>query len=127
MENPHHVLVVDDQKGVRQLLQIFFQEEGFKTTAVSNGQEAVNFLHSQKPDLIVMDVKMPIMSGLEALSHIKKLHPGIPVIMMTAYADEVKRKKLVNLGAKMCLFKPLDLEQLLDTVNRILNNYILEN
>ncbi|WP_227764689.1 response regulator [Zhaonella formicivorans] len=120
MQNPHHILVVDDQRGVRQLLETFFKEEGFRTTTAGNGKEAVDLIERENPDLIIMDVKMPVMGGSEALARIKKLKPVIPVLMMTAYADEEKQKELLMLGAIECFLKPLDLEQLLEKVYQVL-------
>lgn len=122
MDSRCHILVVDDQKGVRQLLETFFEEKGFKVTTATNGQEAVNSADRETPDLIVMDVKMPIMSGAEALAQIKAKFPNLPVIMMTAYADLLMQQELARLGAETCLLKPLELEQLYQTVYRVLKH-----
>lgn len=120
MNSRCHILVVDDQKGVRQLLETFFEEKGFRVTTATNGQEAVNCTRNETPDLLVMDVKMPIMSGAEALAQIKTGFPNLPVIMMTAYADVFMQQELASLGAETCLLKPLDLEQLFETVDKVL-------
>jgi len=120
MDSRCHILVVDDQKGVRQLLETFFQEKGFKVTTATNGQEAVSSADRETPDLIVMDVKMPVMSGAEALARIKAKFPRLPVIMMTAYADLLMQQELARLGAEKCLLKPLELEQLYQIVDNVL-------
>lgn len=117
-----HILVVDDQKGVRQLLETFFTEQGFKVTTAANGLEAVNCVIKEIPDLIVMDVKMPIMDGAEALAKIKDRLPYLPIIMMTAYADLVMQQEMASLGSVTCLLKPLDLEKLLEMVTKILSD-----
>lgn len=121
MQNPHHILVVDDQRGVRQLLETLFNEEGFKISTAGNGLEAIRIVEKEILDLILMDVKMPVMGGSEALANIKKIRPELPVLMMTAYADEEKQKELLRLGAVDCFLKPLDLEQLLEKVYQILS------
>lgn len=120
MPSCYHILVVDDQKGVRQLLATFFGENGFQVTTATNGLEAVNSVMKEALDIVVMDVKMPIMDGAEALTQIKHNKPHLPVIMMTAYADVLMQKELSALGAETCLLKPLDLEQLLEMVTRVL-------
>ncbi|MDS1029206.1 response regulator [Bacillota bacterium LX-D] len=117
----HHILVVDDQKGVRQLLKLFLQEEGYVITTASNGREAVEITQQEKPDLVIMDVKMPVMDGDEALANIREINPNLPVIMMTAYTDAQKMKELFKLGAVECFFKPIDLEHLLAKAGEILN------
>jgi two-component system response regulator (stage 0 sporulation protein F) len=120
MPNCYHVLVVDDQKGVRQLLETFFGEKGFSVTTANNGLEAVNCIMKKVPDLVIMDVKMPIMDGTEALAQIKHNKPCLPVIMMTAYVDVLMQEEFAALGAEACILKPIDLEKLLETVMKAL-------
>ncbi|NLC38265.1 MAG: response regulator [Clostridia bacterium] len=119
---PSRILVVDDQKGVRQLLETFFTEQGMVTYLASNGEEALALMVDHQPDLVLMDVKMPVMDGVEALARMKEICPEQQVLMMTAYADEEKISQLLELGAVDCLVKPLDLNQLLQYVETLTGN-----
>lgn len=119
---PSRILVVDDQKGVRQLLETFFTEQGMVTYLASNGEEALLLAANHQPDLVLMDVRMPVMDGVEALARMKEMFPGQQVLMMTAYAEEEKISELLDLGAIACLAKPLDLNHLLWYVELVTGN-----
>jgi len=104
------VLVVDDQPGVRQLLGIIVTELGDKVWEAQNGKEAVDQVKKWQPDLVIMDIRMPVMGGVDALEKIKTLRPDLPVVMMTAYGSEEALEDLRRKGAVMCLTKPFDVE-----------------
>jgi len=104
------VLVVDDQPGVRQLLGIIVTELGDKVWEAQNGKEAVDQVKKWQPDLVIMDIRMPVMGGVDALEKIKTLRPDLPVVMMTAYGSEDALEDLRRKGAVMCLTKPFDVE-----------------
>ncbi len=104
------VLVVDDQPGVRQLLGIIVTELGDKVREAQNGKEAVDQVKKWQPDLVIMDIRMPVMGGVDALEKIKTLRPDLPVVMMTAYGSEDALEDLRRKGAVMCLTKPFDVE-----------------
>jgi len=106
------VLVVDDQNGVRTLLQLVFREEGYQVATAVNGREALRQVEQWHPDVVVMDVKMPVMGGLEALPWIKTMVPETAVIIMTAYVGEASLEEVWRLGADNFIYKPFDLEEL---------------
>ncbi len=106
------ILVVDDQPGVRYLLNIVFNDSGYITYTAQNGLEAVNMASAIRPDIIFMDVRMPMMSGLEALAKIKSILPDIEVIIMTAYGSDETIDEAKKLGAMGCIAKPFDIEQI---------------
>ena len=110
--NPLKVLVVDDQSGVRYLLTILIEEEGHKVFTAQNGKEAVEIVSSQYPDLIFMDVRMPVMDGLDALKKIKRISPRTEVVMMTAYGAEDTIDTAMQSGALTCIAKPFDIEEI---------------
>jgi two-component system response regulator (stage 0 sporulation protein F) len=113
------VLIVDDQKGIQQMLQAFFEIEGYETVTANNGSEAVEWVKKGNIDLVIMDVKMPIMGGIEALKDIRKINPQLPVIMMTAYAEFNQKSTAQKLGIIDWLYKPLDIELLKEIVRNI--------
>jgi len=110
MVNKLDILVVDDQPGVRQLLGIIVSEQGDNVREAQNGKEAVDLVKKWKPDLVIMDILMPVMGGVEALEKMKILNPNLPVVMMTAYGSEETLADLRKKGAVMCLTKPFDVE-----------------
>lgn len=111
------ILVVDDQPGVRQLLGIIITELGDRVWEAQNGKEAVDIVKKYKPNLVIMDIRMPVMGGVEALEKIKTLCPDLPVVMMTAYGSEEALEDLRKKGAEMCLAKPFDVDFIKDLLN----------
>lgn len=122
MKDALDVLIVDDQAGVRYLLEILVKESGHRVYTAQNGVEAVEKVRILKPDLIFMDVRMPIMGGLEALGKIKKIVPNTEVIMMTAYSAEDTATIAMQKGAMMCMSKPFDVEEVKYLLQRIAAN-----
>lgn len=121
MEKKLNVLVVDDQPGVRQLLSIIVKEAGHTVREAENGKKAVEVATSWKPDLVIMDVRMPVMGGVQALEKIKLLYPDLPVIMMTAYGSDDVMEELHRKGAAMCLGKPFDVDYIMELLVRFGN------
>ncbi|SHK67566.1 response regulator [Desulforamulus aeronauticus] len=119
MKNPLNVLIVDDQAGVRYLLEILVKESGHQVYTAQNGVEAVEKVRILKPDLIFMDVRMPIMGGLEALGKIKKIVPTTEVVMMTAYSAEDTATIAMQKGAMLCMSKPFDVEEVKHLLERM--------
>jgi len=106
------VLIVDDEAEVRQVLEEFLRSRGYEAVLAQSGPEALGVLDAQKPDLVLLDVAMPEMDGVEALSRIVALHPSLPVIMVTANADIGVTSKLLAMGAVDYIPKPFDLDYL---------------
>ena len=114
------ILVVDDQTGVRRLLFEVFNEEGYEVEMAVNGQEALDKIKTVMPDLILLDMKMPGMNGLETLHEIKKTNDSIPVIMMTAYGELEIVAEATKLGIKEYVTKPFDINELRETVIKLI-------
>ena len=106
------VLVVDDEPEVRLVLIEFLSSRGYDVTAASGGAEAVAIVETMKPDLVLLDVAMPDMDGLETLKRIVAIEPALAVIMVTANADIGITSKLLALGAVDYVPKPFDLDYL---------------
>ena len=114
------ILVVDDQFGVRRLLFETFREDLHEVEMAANGAEALQLLITFRPDLILMDMKMPGMNGLETLGHIRDLDRRVNVIMMTAYGDTQNMEQAKDLGILYYMGKPFDLFELRERVREIL-------
>ncbi|WP_336604361.1 response regulator [Paenibacillus sp. MMS18-CY102] len=111
------VLIVDDQNGIRVLLMEVFSSEGYSTFQASNGKLALEIVRLEKPDLVLLDMKIPGMDGLEILRHIKAIDVDIKVIMMTAYGELDIIKEATDLGALMHFTKPFDIDEMRLAVN----------
>lgn len=105
----YRILIVDDQKGVRRLLEELFKKEGFIIDCATDGQEAIQKTGSFNPHIILMDMKMPKMNGLEAAQEILNKYPDSAIIMMTAYGEIQVVKEAIEAGVKKCLTKPFDI------------------
>ncbi len=116
------VLIVDDQNGIRILLMEVFNSEGYATFQAANGKLALDIVRSESPDLVLLDMKIPGMDGLEILKHLKEINPAIKVIMMTAYGELDMIKEATKLGALMHFTKPFDIDEMRVAVNMHLNN-----
>ncbi|BFH10519.1 response regulator [Paenibacillus dendritiformis] len=114
------VLIVDDQNGIRVLLMEVFSSEGYSTYQASNGKVALNIVREESPDIVLLDMKIPGMDGLEILKQIKKMEPQMKVIMMTAYGELDMIKEATDLGAIMHFTKPFDIDEMRVAVNMTL-------
>lgn len=112
MREPLNVLIVDDQAGVRYLLDIVAREAGYRSHTAQNGLEAIEVARSIRPDLVFMDVRMPLMGGLEALGIIKAMTPETEVIIMSAYGSDETVAQAMQKGALCCIAKPFDVDEI---------------
>jgi len=106
------ILVVDDELGYRQMIHMDLTGQGFNVLMASGGFEALEILKKETVDLVLTDMKMPKMDGLDVVVAVKKNHPGIPIVLMTGYAVEDRVEKALSLKAAICLKKPFALEDL---------------
>lgn len=111
------LLIVDDQNGIRVLLMEVFSSEGYDTFQASNGRLALEIVKAENPDLVLLDMKIPGMDGLEILKHVKAINRDIKVIMMTAYGELDMIKEATDLGAVMHFTKPFDIDEMRIAVN----------
>jgi len=112
-------LIIEDDEGMRSLLEDFFKEEGFEVDSVSNGSEAFRILVRDAFDLIITDIRMPGLTGLDILPGIKRLHPEAPIIVITAFGSEEVHRKAMKRGATAYLEKPLHFSELRTMVQKI--------
>lgn len=120
------ILVVDDEKTHRSMIKTVLSPEGYEIDQAGDGQEAVDAVEEKFYDLILMDIRMKQMDGISALKKIKELSPGIPVIIMTAYASIDTAVGALKAGANDYLIKPVDIEELKLLVKKNLHHRQLE-
>jgi two-component system, NtrC family, response regulator AtoC len=113
-------LVVDDDESIRRLLSAVLIKEGFEVVCANDGVQALEAFRTVSPDIILMDVRMPGMGGLQALEEMKKLRKDAIVIFMTAFAAVDTAVQAIKLGAFDYIIKPFDIEEMLLLVGRAL-------
>jgi len=112
------ILLVDDETGILDSLRILFRGEGYEVLTALGGAEALEIISSERPDLVVTDIRMPGTSGLEVLAQTREVDPEIPVILMTAQASLQSAVRAVNEGAYYYLQKPFANDDLLAICRR---------
>lgn len=115
---PPRILIVDDDAGQRSLLDSFLRLQGFDTVTASSGEEALRVLRAQSIAMMISDVRMPGISGLETLRRARQEHAVLPVLLVTAYADIRDAVGAMRDGAVNYLSKPIDLDELLASVRQ---------
>lgn len=111
------ILLVDDEDRFRKTLKKRFKDRGIHISDAASGYEALEMIREQPWDIVVLDVKMPGMSGLDALKEIKKIAPEIEVILLTGHASVEIAADGMKLGASDYLYKPCDIEDLIDKID----------
>ena len=111
-ESTRTILIVDDQRSQRELLGGFVESFGFSTAEAASAEEALEAIRRDPPDMVLLDVRMPGISGIEALPQIRNIADDLPVLLITAYADVRQAVEAVKSGADDYLAKPVDLDEL---------------
>jgi DNA-binding response OmpR family regulator len=120
------LMVIDDDPDIRGMLQHLFCERGYDVTTAGDGEEGLLLSNERRPDLIILDIFMPRMSGLEVLASLKRSQPGVPVIVVSAgSADVLDQASLamfsrIRTGVGRLFDKPLDLKELAAAVDELL-------
>jgi DNA-binding NtrC family response regulator len=112
------ILIVDDDPGQRSLLDSFLRSQGFETVTVGSGEEALKVLSTGGISMMISDVRMPGLSGLETMHRARQENAVLPILLVTAYADIREAVGAMRDGALNYLAKPIDLDELLDTVQQ---------
>lgn len=117
---PELILIVDDEAGVRELLGDALRIAGFETATASDGMSALTAIRTRKPDLLIIDINMPLMDGFELVERLRSTGDNTPALMLSARADRVDVTRGLTLGADDYVTKPFGLEELLLRVKAIL-------
>ena len=114
------ILVVEDNKELAKSLSGHLSVEGYEVSETHNGEGAVSLLKEITYAIVILDLKLPKLSGFDVLTFIKKNSPGTKVVVLTAYADPMNVTMCKELGADDVIAKPYDLEYLFETINTLL-------
>jgi two-component system, response regulator, stage 0 sporulation protein F len=114
------ILVVDDEEGARDLFNTILTDEGYEVSLANGGEEALGLFKRGPFNLVITDIKMPIMDGLQLLQEIRKMGSKTDVIMVTAYGEVESYLKAMSLGAAEYINKPIRIKELKQIVHKVL-------
>lgn len=115
-----NILIIDDSRTSRKVLKNLLETDGHTIIAEAlNGEDGVQKYEEFKPDIVTMDITMPVMDGIEALKAIRSKHPDARIIMVTAAGQANKVREAVECGATDFLAKPFEPEQITEIINRV--------
>ena len=121
MDSRSTVLVIEDDEGQRRILEYNLEEEGYTVLTAADGPSALRICEETRLDLVLTDVRMPAMGGIEALTRLKAMRPDLPVVVLTAHGTIDSAVEAMKLGAFDYLTKPVDRDQLRSTVKKALD------
>jgi len=116
MSDKKKILVVDDEESIHLLYKEEFEEEGYEVTSAINGEEALELFDKIEPDLVILDINMPGMDGIEVLRKMKEKRPDIPVILSSAYPEY--KQDLASWASDDYIVKSFNLDELKESVRR---------
>jgi CheY-like chemotaxis protein len=116
------ILVVDDSNLNRQVLVDFLQTKDFEILEAIDGKQGIEFIQKYKPDVVLLDLIMPVMDGFETMENLRKMGISIPIIVITAYIKENTYVRCKELGAAGFLNKPVRMHELYNIISGILDN-----
>ncbi len=117
-------MIIEDDEEMRSLLEDFLEEEGFETDSVGNGSEAFRILVREIFDVVITDIRMPGLTGLEIIPGVRKLQPETSIIVITAFGSEEVHQKVIERGADSYLEKPLQFHELRRMVDGLLSSKV---
>ena len=117
---PKRILIVDDEPSIRMVLRAHLTRSGYDVTATENGAEAIAMLRNEDYHLVVSDLRMPIVGGMELLNHCNETYPGLPVILITAHGTVDSAVEAIKKGAQDYVTKPFDSDELMPIIEKAL-------
>jgi DNA-binding NtrC family response regulator len=116
------VLVVDDEEGVREVLSDALGTKQRQVLTAASGEEAIEIVKKTDVDLVLLDLSMPGIDGVETFRELQTIRPGLPVVIVTGYPDSDLMARALEIGPFTMISKPVDLNQVQKTVERIVGN-----
>ncbi len=110
------ILVVDDEESIHLLYREELEDEGYQVISAMSGEDALKLFESEQPDLVILDINMPGMDGIEVLRQMKQMKPNVPVILSSAYPEY--KQDLASWASDDYIVKSFNLDELKDSVKR---------
>src|ERR1051325_4462805 len=120
------ILVVDDEESIREFLDIMLRKEGYEVTCVEDGQRAIDMLKKKSFDLIISDLQMPNVTGIELLKHVKETQPDLLFMMITAFGTTESAVEAMKVGAYDYITKPFKIDEVRINISNALTSRTLE-
>ena len=120
------ILIVDDEPSILKSLSGILMDEGFETITATNGYEALKQIEAESPDLVLLDIWMPGLDGIDTLKEIRQAHPHIQVVMITGHGTIETAVNATKIGAYDFIEKPLNIDRVIVAINNALNFRRLE-
>lgn len=106
------IMVVDDEPFIREMMEEFLSLQGHDAFSASSGEEAISQLADKDPDMVLLDIWLPGINGLETLARIKEVNPKVRIVMLSAFGDEDTVNEALEMGASFYLQKPIEFKKL---------------
>lgn len=119
---PKHILIVDDEQAILQSLKTLLESEGHEVMAVYNGEDAADLLRAQPFDLMITDIRMAPVDGMELLRLAHEIRPDMPSMVVSAYCSEETEKQARDRGSVAYIRKPFKVGEVLDAVQKVLSS-----
>ncbi len=116
------VLVIDDEAAIRDSLRMILEYEDYQFVGAASGQEALDVVRRERPDIVLLDIKMPGMDGMEVLRKLRALDEGLPVVMISGHGNTATAVEAIRSGAIDFLDKPLSSERVIVTLRNVLGS-----
>ncbi|MEJ5273125.1 MAG: response regulator transcription factor [Spirochaetota bacterium] len=121
--NQKKILLVEDEKGIRNVLKDNLEYEGYSIIEAEDGVKGLEIARNENPDLIILDLMLPQMHGYDFIKQLKKTHPSIPIIIVSAKSEEIDKIKGLDLGADDYITKPFQIRELVSRIKAIFRRY----
>jgi len=122
-ERMKKILIVDDDLDLQFLLKNLLKKRGFEITGATNGFDALDFIEENQPEIVLLDIKIPGMNGIEVLKKIMRINSNLPVIMMSSVSNIKQAALAKKLGAISFITKPFDYRKLFETLMKVSNRF----
>ncbi len=119
---PIHVLVIEDDLNIAELIRLYLEKNQFKVSIANDGKRGVDLFFSEHPDIVLLDIMLPIMDGWEVCKEIRK-HDKTPIIMLSAKNETLDKITGLELGADDYISKPFDMKEVIARINAVLRRY----
>lgn len=120
------VLVIDDSPTLRKILDFYLTKKGYRVTVANNGKSGLAEIDRENYDLVILDINMPVMSGLEVLQRLNSINYAVPVLILSADSEEKSKAAGISLGAKYYLTKPFKPNEVMACIEDIFSKHPLE-